>query len=330
MDTNSRSMLGWARDNILIIFLVLICGVIAMKQPRFLSAENLVNVSTQIAINAFLATGMTFVIITGGIDIGVGSVAAFAGISATVIINKFTEPSIFTCVVVSLVVACSIGILCGLFNGFMISRMNVVPMIATLAMMSVARGMAYVVTGGRPIFNLPSTFTWIGNARILKTNLMPMGWLPIIVIMMVVVMLAAHLFLSKTVIGRYIYAVGSNEEVAFLNGISVTGIKLLVYALSGMLSALGGVCIASKLNSGQPTSALGYEMFAIAAVVLGGTSLAGGKGGINKTVIGVLTIGILNNGMNLMKIPSFWQTIVMGLIILLAVVLDQSRYKKKN
>ncbi len=157
-----------------------------------------------------------------------------------------------------------------------------------------------------------------------------MGWLPIIVIMMVVVMLAAHLFLSKTVVGRYIYAVGSNEEVAFLNGISITRIKLLVYALSGMLSALGGVCIASKLNSGQPTSALGYEMFAIAAVVLGGTSLAGGKGGVNKTVIGVLTIGVLNNGMNLMQIPSFWQTIVMGLIILLAVVLDQSKYKKKS
>ncbi len=330
MNTNSNRSLAWARDNILIVFLALMCCIIAIKQPRFLSPENLVNVSTQIAINAFLATGMTFVIITGGIDIGVGSVAAFSGITATVVIGLFNQPSIFTCVVVAIVVAGGIGALCGLFNGFMISRMNVVPMIATLAMMSVARGMAYVVTGGRPIFNLPSTFTWIGNHRILKTEGMPMGWLPIIVILMVVVMVAAHLFLSKTVVGRHIYAVGSNEDVAFLNGISITRIKLLVYALSGVLSALGGVCIASKLNSGQPTSALGYEMFAIAAVVLGGTSLAGGKGGVNKTVIGVLTIGVLNNGMNLMKIPSFWQTIVMGLIILLAVVLDQTKNKKKN
>ncbi len=330
MDTSANPALRWARDNVLIIFLVLMCGFIAAQQPRFLSPENLINVSSQIAINAFLATGMTFVIITGGIDIGVGSVAAFAGISATVIIGLFTEPSVLTCVVVSIVAAGTIGALCGLFNATMIARMNVVPMIATLAMMSVARGMAYVVTGGRPIFNLPSTFTWIGNARILKTEGMPMGWLPIIVIIMVAVMLAAHLFLSKTVTGRHIYAVGSNEDVAFLNGISITRIKMLVYALSGVLSALGGVCIASKLNSGQPTSALGYEMFAIAAVVLGGTSLAGGRGGVNKTVIGVLTIGVLNNGMNLMKIPSFWQTIVMGLIILLAVVLDQTRYKKKN
>jgi ribose transport system permease protein len=301
-----------------------------VQQPRFLSPENLINVSSQIAINAFLATGMTFVIITGGIDIGVGSVAAFAGISATVVIGQFEDPSILTCVVVSMLASGAIGALCGLFNGVMIARMSVVPMIATLAMMSVARGMAYVVTGGKPIFNLPSNFTWIGNARLFKTEGMPMGWLPVIVIIMVAVMLASHLFLSKTVIGRHIYAVGSNEDVAFLNGVSITRIKLLVYALSGVLSALGGVCIASKLNSGQPTSALTYEMFAIAAVVLGGTSLAGGKGGVNMTVIGVLTIGVLNNGMNLLKIPSFWQTIVMGLIILLAVVLDQARQKKKN
>ena len=329
MNTGSRRALEWIGSNVLIMLLVVICAVIAFMQPRFLSAENLINISTQVAINAFLATGMTFVIITGGIDIGVGSVAAFAGITATVFIKWFDSPSVLVCVAVSLLVALAIGSLCGVFTGVMISRYKVVPMIATLAMMSIARGMAYVVTGGKPIFQLPSSFTWLGNGRIFKTGFMPAGWLPIIVIITFAVMFTAHFFLSRTVLGRHIYAVGSNEEVAYLNGINVHRIKLLVYALSGILSALGGICIASKLNSGQPTSAIGYEMFAIAAVVLGGTSLTGGNGGVSKTVIGVLTIGVLNNGMNLMKIQSFWQTIVMGVIILLAVVLDQNKARKK-
>lgn len=329
MQNKKLNIKDWLKNNVLIFFLLLLCVIVAIAQPRFLTAGNLINVATQVAINAFLATGVTFVIISGGIDIGIGSVAALSGIVAAVVVKDMPNASVFVCIIISLGIAVLVGLACGLFNGIMVVKFKVVPMIATLAMMSVARGLAYVVTNGKPVFGLPENFSYLGTARFIKTDSMPVGWIPVIVILTVLVMTIAHIFLSKTVTGRRIYAVGSNSDVSFLSGIKVGRVTILAYAICGVCAAIGGVCIASKLNTGQPTSATGYEMYAIAAVALGGTSLSGGSGGITRTITGILTIGVLNNGMNLLGIPSFWQTIVMGLVILLAVVIDQMQEKTK-
>jgi ribose transport system permease protein len=306
---------------VLMIFLFIIGVIISTFVPRFLSSQNLVNVMTQIAINALLATGMTFVILTAGIDLSVGSVAALAGIVVTALIKQMPNASVFTCVVVSILVSSVIGGICGGFSAFAIAKLNVAPFIATLAMLSIARGFAFVYTQSRPIFELPETFSWIGWGYI--------GKIPVIVLIMLLVLIISHIVLDKTCFGRYVYAVGSNEDVAMLSGINVSRIKFTVYVISGMLSAFAGVCLASKLATGQPAAASGYELNAITAVVMGGTSLFGGKGSIFKTIIGIVTIGVINNGLSLMQVSSYWQSITMGFIILVAVAIDQVRNRKK-
>jgi ribose/xylose/arabinose/galactoside ABC-type transport system permease subunit len=268
-----------------------------------------------------LATGMTFVIISDGIDLSVGSVAAFAGIIVTSVMVKLPQATVLESLLISIGVSIVVGVVCGGFSAIAIAKLNVAPFIATLAMMSVARGFAYVITESKPIFGLPDSFGWLGQKYI-------GGVVPVIVLVMIAVLAIAYIVLDRTAFGRYIYAVGSNEEVAKLSGINVSRIKIVVYIISGILAAFGGVSLASKLNTGQPAAGNGYELNAIAAVVLGGTSMSGGKGGMGKTVLGLLTIGIINNGLSLMKVSSYWQTIAMGLIILFAVVLDQLKVKK--
>ena len=309
------------KENMLIFFIILLCIIISIIVPIFFSVQNLLNVLTQIAINAMLATGMTFVIINGGIDLSVGSVAAFAGIIATSIIVRIPEASVIVSLLISIGVSIVVGFVCGGFSAIAIAKLNVAPFIATLAMMSVARGFAYVITESRPIFGLPDSFGWLGQKYI-------GGAVPVIVIVMILVLAGAHIVLDKSAYGRHVYAVGSNEEVAKLSGINASRIKASVYIISGCLASFGGVCLASKLATGQPTAGNGYELNAIAAVVMGGTSLVGGRGGMGKTVLGLLTIGILNNGLSLMKVSSYWQTIAMGLIILFAVVIDQMKISK--
>ena len=321
INKNHTRLKDFIQEYMLILFLIFMAIIITIFVPRFLSAQNLINVMTQIAINALLATGMTFVILTAGIDLSVGSIAALAGIVATALIKQIPQASVLTCVALSILVSIIVGGICGGFSGFAIAKLNVAPFIATLAMMSIARGIAFVYTKSRPIFELPETFNWIGWGYI--------GVIPVIVLVMIIILVFSHIVIDKTRFGKYIYAVGGNEEGARFSGINVEKIKFMVYVINGILSAFAGVCLASRLATGQPAAARGYELMAITAVVMGGTSLFGGRGGIPKTVIGILTIGIINNGLSLMQVSSYWQSITMGFMILIAVAFDQIRVKKE-
>jgi len=321
INKNHTRLKDFIQEYMLILFLIFMAIIITIFVPRFLSAQNLINVMTQIAINALLATGMTFVILTAGIDLSVGSIAALAGIVATALIKQIPQASVLTCVALSILVSIIVGGICGGFSGFAIAKLNVAPFIATLAMMSIARGIAFVYTKSRPIFELPETFNWIGWGYI--------GVIPVIVLVMIIILVFSHIVIDKTRFGKYIYAVGGNEEGARFSGINVEKIKFMVYVINGILSAFAGVCLASRLATGQPAAARGYELIAITAVVMGGTSLFGGRGGIPKTVIGILTIGIINNGLSLMQVSSYWQSITMGFMILIAVAFDQIRVKKE-
>lgn len=307
----------YAKENSLVLFFVLLIVMSALFVPRFIDPNNLVNVMMQIAINALLATGMTFVILSNGIDLSVGSVAALAGIVATVTIKFFPNASILTGVLVILATAIVIG---GIFGGIMalnIAKLKVPPFIATLAIMSVARGLAYVYTESRPVFGLPDSFSWMGIGYI--------GPIPVMVIVTAIIMAIAHIVLTRTCFGRYVFAVGSNEEVAKLSGINIVKIKFYVYMICSVLAALGGAALASRLQAGQPNAAQGYELNAIAAVAMGGTSMSGGRGGIIQTTLGLVIIGVINNALSLLGVSSYWQTIAMGIIILVAVIFDLNK-----
>lgn len=302
------------RFALLIIFLIM-CIVLSILTPTFLLPANLRNVMIQIAINALIGVGMTYVILIGGIDISVGAVVGLSGIVVTAIIKGMSDPSVFTCVIVSLAVSVVVGAFCGGINGIAITRFKIPPFITTLGMLSIARGLAFVYTQSKPIFNLPDSFSWIGQGYV---------WIfPVIVIVMVLVIVISHIILDKTVFGRHIYAVGSNPNVAKLSGINVNRITIAVYVICGVLSALAGVTLASKLAVGQPSAGTSYELLAIAAVVMGGTSMSGGKGNMINTVFGLLTIGVINNGLSLLQVSSYWQGITMGLIILVFVAIEQ-------
>lgn len=319
MSNNSelKRISNYAKENSMVLFLIILLFISAIFVPRFIEPTNLVNVMMQIAINALLATGMTFVILTGGIDLSVGSVAALSGIVAAVTIKFFPNASVFAGVVVILSTAIVIGGLCGGIMSFNIAKLKVPPFIATLAMMSVARGFAYVYTESKPVFGLPDTFSWMGIKYI--------GAVPVMVIVMIIVLVSAHIVLTRTCFGRYIFAVGSNEEVAKLSGINVVKIKFYVYIICAILAALGGAALASRLQAGQPNAAQGYELNAIAAVAMGGTSMSGGRGGMIQTTLGLIIIGVINNALSLLGVSSYWQTIAMGVIILAAVIIDQNK-----
>ena len=305
------------------------CTVFGLLNKTFLTSKNIFNLTSQMSINALLATGLTYVIILGGIDISVGSVAALAGVCAAMIGLRIPNLNTASGVIVLLGSAIVIGGVCGTFNGIMITRFKVVPMIATLAMMTIARGITYIITGGVAVFGLPASFSWLGAGRLFKSVGNPNGIIPIVSIFTIVVVVIFHLLLSKTVFGRHVYAVGSNVNVAHLSGINIARVTLTGYILCSVTAALGGVLVASKLQNGQPAACEGYEMYAIASTVLGGTSLTGGSGSVGRAMFGVAIIAVINNGMNLLHISSYWQKVVIGSIILLAVILDMAQ-KKKN
>jgi ribose transport system permease protein len=316
--------------NMIVLFLILLCVGFGLANQTFFSYRNLMNLTSQMAINALLSAGLTFVIILGGIDISVGSVAALAGVISCMIGLKFPEMNLLTSIVIIIVTAVVVGGLCGLLNGIMITQFNVVPMICTLATMTMLRGLTYIVTGGIAVFGLPAVFSFLGAGRIIRTAGEPMGIIPVVTLFTIVVVFVMHILLSKTVFGRHVYASGSNRQVAHLSGINVKRVNLVSYILCSIMAALGGVLVASKLQNGQPAACEGYEMFAIASTVLGGTSLAGGSGSVGRAMFGVAIIAVINNGMNLMYISSFWQKVVIGAIILLAVILDMAQKQKKN
>lgn len=278
--------------------------------PHFLTISNLLNVAEQATIIAIVAVGMTFVIITGGIDLAVGSVLAFSGVvMASMLHSDVPLP-------LALLTGLGIGLLCGLVNGVLITIGRLPPFIATLGMMSVARGAALMFTEGRPISGFSETFRSLATGEVLR--------IPTPVVIMVVVYIIAHFVLRRTKLGRYTYAIGGNEEAALLSGINVRVSKTIVYGIAGMLSGLAAILLTARLNSAQPIAGMNYELDAIAATVIGGTSLLGGEGTVTGTLIGALIMAVLRNGLNLLTVSSFLQQVVIGSVIILAVLIDMA------
>ena len=299
-----------------LVVLCLILGIFPGTSEYFVTVKNLFNVLRQISTNLLLACGMTMVIILGGIDLSVGSVIALAGVLAAGGVVRYNLP-----IVPAMLLGVLIGIIFGLFNGFVISKTTIPPFIVTLATMNIARGLAGVYTGGSPVRVVTKEWQWIGAGYVLGV--------PVPVIIMIIVFIVSLLIINRTKMGRYIYAVGGNNLAATYSGINVSKVKFFVYTYSGIMAGIAGIILASRMYSGQPTAGEGAEMDAIAAVVVGGTSMAGGSGKLGGTLIGALIIGILNNGLNLMNVNSFWQTVVKGIVILLAVTIDFFRNRKK-
>lgn len=291
--------------------LVALVVVMAALSRDFLGGQNLLNVGVQASVTAILAFGVTFVIVSAGIDLSVGSVAA---LSATVVAWAATSQGLP--VVVAVPLGLAVGVVAGLVSGALVAYGRLPAFISTLAMLSVGRGLALVISGGSPIA-FPSSLGRLGDTL--------GGWLPVPVLVMVAMGAVAALVLARTYTGRAMFAIGGNEEAARLSGIDVRRRKLVVYALSGLFAAVAGIVLASRLTSAQPQAAVGYELDAIAAVVIGGASLSGGSGKASGTLIGALILAVLRNGLNLLSVSAFWQQVATGLVIALAVLLDTLR-----
>ncbi|SKA98155.1 ribose transport system permease protein [Prosthecobacter debontii] len=290
------------------------------RWPNFLKTDNLLNIANQIAVIAIIAIGMTMVIITAGIDLSVGSLLALAAVGASWFIREYAGAQEASAG--GMLVACFLAILlCGAaggFSGLMITRFNIPPFIVTLAMMLVTSGFAYTLSEGQSIYQVPDSFVWLGRGADLFR-------LPNAVLLMGVLYGLAHVIMTQTRIGRYLYAVGGNREAAHISGVPVNRVLLFAYVISGLLAGLGGVVMASQLKSGSPTYGGMYELYVIAAVVVGGTSLSGGKGTMLGTLTGAFIIAVIQNGMNLTNVESYTQKVVLGGVILGAVLVDQWR-----
>lgn len=296
-----------------LIGLIVLFIVIAVMNDRFVSPSNLSNLLRQVSINALISFGMTFVILTGGIDLSVGSILALSSALLASMISGGMTPE------VAILFSALIGLGLGIINGVIIAYGNVAPFIATLATMTIYRGATLVYTNGNPISGLSDEAFFIGLGQ------GDVSGLPIPAIIMMIAFFILYFVLTKTPLGRQTYAVGGNEKVSYIAGIKIDRVKIVAYAITGLLCALAGAVLTSRLNSAQPTAGTGYELDAIAAVVLGGTSLAGGKGRITGTLIGALIIGTLNNGLNILNVSSFYQQVVKGIVILLAVLMDRKK-----
>ncbi|XOB66178.1 ribose ABC transporter permease [Deferribacteres bacterium DY0037] len=295
--------------------LIILAVIISLINPRFLSVNNILNVLRQTSINAVIAAGMTFVILTGGIDLSVGSILAICGAVSAFMIAADAG------VAVTLFTTLSLGTILGVLAGIAITKGKVQPFIATLVGMTLLRGATLVFTDGKPISTGYDTaadiYAWFGTGYIFG--------IPVPVFLMIAVFGISYYVLKHTRFGRYVYAIGGNEEASRLSGVRVSRVKIAVYAISGLTSAVAGIILTSRLSSAQPTAGAGYELDAIAAVVLGGTSLAGGVGTVFGTLIGALIIGILNNALNLMNVSSYYQMIAKGSVILIAVLMDRKK-----
>ncbi|MDR1280591.1 MAG: ribose ABC transporter permease [Opitutaceae bacterium] len=315
--TNERKRLRFVflKENLgILVALAVMCIGLSIYSDVFLTQNNILNVLRQTSTNLIIACGMTMVIILGGIDLSVGSIIALSGCVTGGLIAYNGVP-----LPLAVLAGLLAGTLTGAFNGLIIARTTIPAFIVTLGTMNMARGLAYVYTGGQPIRIINENFNFIGAGYV--------GALPAPVIYLVVILVISILIMNNTRLGRHIYAVGGNPQAARFSGIKIDRIKFFVHTFSGLMSAIAGIILASRMFSGQPTAGTGAEMDAIAAVVVGGTSMSGGIGRIGGTIIGALIIGVLNNGLNLMNVNSFWQYFVKGAVILLAVYID---YIKKR
>ncbi len=312
-----------ARDFATLGALIILGLLIAIREPVFLSSANLINVINQSSINAIIAIGMTFVILSAGIDLSVGSILAFSGMVLGSVIKLGGPDGIMPmglAIVLGLVASMMTGIACGSVNGLFVVFGEMHPFISTLGMMSIARGFALMLTGGRPIFGYDPAFRWFGNGTI--------GPFPTQVVLCIVLYLFAWWVLKYTTLGRYTYAIGGNEEATRLSGINVGFYKIVIFAISGLMAAIAAIILTARLDSASPISGLGFELDAIAAVTIGGTSQRGGEGKIFGSLIGALIIGVLRNGLNLLNVSSYTQQVVIGFVIILAVMLDMKTKRK--
>lgn len=293
-------------------FIILVI-IVSVLNPDFLEPLNILNLLRQVAINALIAFGMTFVILTGGIDLSVGSILALSSAFVANLMLAGVDP------ILAIIIGCAAGGVMGMVNGLMITKGKMAPFIATLATMTIFRGLTLVYTNGNPITGLGDSmaFQLFGRGYFLG--------IPVPAITMAITFIVLWVILHKTPFGRKTYAIGGNEKAAIVSGIKVPRVKIMIYSLAGALSALAGAILTSRLNSAQPTAGTSYELDAIAAVVLGGTSLSGGRGRIVGTLIGALIIGTLNNGLNLLGVSSFYQMVVKGIVIVIAVLIDRKK-----
>lgn len=312
------SMYSYVRENIGIIVGCLILGILlSFASENFMKLNNWTNVLRQISTNFYLAVGIMLAIILGGIDLSVGSVLAVSGVISASLITNNAMP-----VPAAILIGCTAGTLLGLLNGCIIAFTNMPPFVVTLGTMNVGRGIAYLYANGNPIRVDNDAYEAIGLGYL--------GPIPLPVVYMIIILVVMYLLMNKSKLGSHIYAVGGNRQAAVFSGINVKKVIIIVYTLSGLAAAWAGIVLASRMCSGQPATGVGYECDAVAAAVLGGTSMTGGSGKIGGMILGALLIGMLNNGLNLLGVNSFWQYILKGVVILVAVYIDIFRKRKER
>lgn len=306
---NSKKLKTMISEYGIIAVLILLIVVFACLSDRFLLPNNIFNILRQVSIVGIISVGMTFVMLTGGIDLSCGSIVGASAVGAALLMTKASMHPVPACLIMMV-----FGTFLGLANAFFISQLKVPPFIATLGMMTSVRGIAYIITGGLPVFGFNRSFTVLGQGYL--------GVIPIPVIVMFIVFIFGIIFLNKTRVGRHIYGVGGNEEAARLSGVNIKKIKYLVYGISGFMSSLAGVVLLARVNSGQPNAGESYEMDVITGVVLGGVSMSGGQGKLAMVIVGTLIMGILTNGMTMLTINEYVQRFIKGLVLIGAVALD--------
>lgn len=315
--TKQKNIGQYMRHYALIIIFLFMCIIFAVSSPTFLTWSNIINVFRQISINGILAIGMTLVIIIGGIDLSIGPLAAIAGVVSAMILE--VRPDMLIPALIAGVLAAGIM---SMWTAFLVAKVKIAPFIASLSTMSVAKGVALVIADGVPHTIKNDMYVKIGNGYLWDPNLTGGIGLPIPVLIIAMVAVLISIVLYKTKFGRYIYAVGGNENASIASGIKTVKIKFCTYVLNGLLCGVAGIVLAGRITSGQPTAAAGYELDAITAVIIGGTSMTGGVGKIGGTIIGALIIGVLNNGLVLLGVTPYYQQIIKGVIIAVAVLLD--------
>lgn len=315
--TKQKNIGQYMRHYALIIIFLFMCIIFAVSSPTFLTWSNIINVFRQISINGILALGMTLVIIIGGIDLSIGPLAAIAGVVSAMILE--VRPDMLIPALIAGVLAAGIM---SMWTAFLVAKVKIAPFIASLSTMSVAKGVALVIADGVPHTIKNDMYVKIGNGYLWDPNLTGGIGLPIPVLIIAMVAVLISIVLYKTKFGRYIYAVGGNENASIASGIKTVKIKFCTYVLNGLLCGVAGIVLAGRITSGQPTAAAGYELDAITAVIIGGTSMTGGVGKIGGTIIGALIIGVLNNGLVLLGVTPYYQQIIKGVIIAVAVLLD--------
>jgi len=297
---------GWG----LFVVFILICALFSILTPIFLRASNLINIVRQVSIIGTAAVGMAVLMISGGIDLSAGAHLAFIGLVVAILLKKFNIP-VFPSMLLALAVSGFIGVI----NASLVTKAKMPPLIATLGMLSVLRGTGYVISGGYPIYDFPDSFMVIGKGYI--------GPFPIPALIMLILFVLGYILLNNTYLGRYFYALGGNEEATRLCGVNVVANRYIAYIISGVLTGLAGLILLARINSAQPSAGSGFEMDVITAVVLGGVSISGGEGKLTNVFLGVLIIGVISNGLTLLNVHDYYQTIIKGATLLLAVAIDK-------